>query len=229
MGTKNIAIVEDEIDVMNLLDICLKKENFSTRLYFTGGSFLQAMEQSQDIDIVILDLMLPDMSGFEICKILKRRYQQIPVIILSAKQDEVDKVVGLELGADDYIVKPFYTKELVLRIRSTLKRYALARETKGNNLITINDSFQINTKTLEVLVDGKDVELTKSEIKILINLAKKRGWVFSREQLLDLLWGADKVVVDRTIDVHIKNLRKKLGAMGHLIKSVCGMGYKLCK
>lgn len=227
MNSKTVAIVEDEKEIINLLKIYLERENFKTKSFCNGNDFLQMLERGETVDLVILDIMLPNISGLEICKILKKKYSDIAIIILTAKQDEIDRVLGLELGADDYVVKPFFARELILRIKNILQKQN--HKTVQQEVVEINNSFYINTKTFEVYIDGSPLELTTTEIKILLILANRRNWVFSRERLLDNLWGNDKIVLERTIDVHIKNLRNKLGRMGNLIKSVRGIGYKLVK
>ncbi|MFH1249589.1 MAG: response regulator transcription factor [bacterium] len=175
---------------------------------------------------MILDLMLPDIDGIEVCKQLKsdKKTSNFPIIMLTAKGDEFDKVLGLELGADDYITKPFSTRELVARVRAVLRRY---RMKTAESTININNDLVIDLQRYSVTVNGHPVNLTSTEFNILKVLATKRGWVFSREQLLQHLWGDDKIVISRTIDVHIKHLREKLGSAAHYIKNIRGVGYKL--
>ncbi|MBP1769405.1 MAG: response regulator with CheY-like receiver domain and winged-helix DNA-binding domain, partial [Candidatus Aminicenantes bacterium] len=172
-----------------------------------------------------LDLMLPETDGLEICRQIRRseRLAGIPVIMLTAKGDESDKVVGLELGADDYVTKPFSVKELVARIHAVLRRPAggeAARRIALGPLVVDLDKF-------ETAVEGAKVDLTATEFKILQLLASKPGRVFTRDQILDHLWGDEKAVVDRTVDVHIRNLREKLGPAAALIKNIRGVGYKV--
>jgi DNA-binding response OmpR family regulator len=179
-------------------------------------------------DLAVLDIMLPGIDGLEICRILKNRNatSSIPIIMLTAKASEADVVVGLELGADDYIVKPFSPRELVARVKTVLRRTS-APEDVGN-VIKIGPII-VNTEKYEVIVDNNKLNLTTTEFKILEVLAEGKGRVFTRDQLLKKkrLWGDDKLVYDRTIDVHIKNLREKLGAAGSMIKTVRSIGYKL--
>jgi len=176
---------------------------------------------------VILDLMLPDADGLEICKYLKNssEYRDIPVIILTAKSEETDRIVGLELGADDYISKPFSPRELVARVKTVLRRYQYPA--KNNDTETIGKIMTINTNRHEVIVKGETINLTTTEFNILKILLSKKGWVFTRENLLTQLWQGEKAVIDRTIDVHVKNLRKKLGEAGKFIVNVRGIGYKI--
>jgi two-component system phosphate regulon response regulator PhoB/two-component system alkaline phosphatase synthesis response regulator PhoP len=169
--------------------------------------------------------MLPDSDGFEICKYLKSKSQfsNVPIIILTAKNEEIDKVLGLELGADDYVTKPFSPRELVARVKAVLRRFLPSEDTEK---IIINDILEIDLKKRQVKVEDKIVELTKTEFEILRILSSKKGWVFTRNQILDNIWGEEIIVLDRTIDVHIKNLRGKIGKAGKFIKNVRGIGYK---
>lgn len=177
-------------------------------------------------DLIVLDLMLPDMDGLEICKYLKRQdlLSSIPVIMLTAKGEEIDKILGLELGADDYVTKPFSPKELIARIRAVLRRNL---GTSSTGVLTAGGILSVDRDRHEVMVRSRRIELTTTEFRILRLLLSKKGWVFSREKILDYLWGHEKAVVDRTVDVHIKHLREKLGEAASLIKNIRGVGYKL--
>lgn len=224
MATR-IAIVDDEEDISALVSLNLEKSNFKTRTFTTIAAFQKWLSMKTP-DLILLDLMLPDGDGLDVCKSLKNdhRYSSIPVIMLTAKGDETDKVLGLELGADDYITKPFSPKELVARVKAVLRR---SKTQTKSSAININEAMVINMDSYELTINGKSVNLTSTEFKILKMLAEKRGRVFSREQMLDYLWGTEKVVIDRTIDVHIRHLRKKLGKHGELITNIRGVGYKL--
>ncbi len=171
--------------------------------------------------------MLPDHDGFEICKILKKdnKTSGVPIIMLTAKGEEMDKVLGLELGADDYITKPFSPRELVARVKAVLRR--LERKQEKNKVISINNIIHVDMQKYKVFIKDKEIKLTTTEFNILTILAQHRGWVLSRDQLLDHLWGDEKIVVDRTIDVHIRHLREKLGKYSNVIKNIRGVGYKL--
>jgi len=221
---KLIAIVDDEPDILELISYHLKKERFEVREFRDGEGLLSFIETMLP-DLVILDLMLPGMDGLEVCRVLRgnRRTSSVPIIMLTAKGSEADKVVGLELGADDYVVKPFSPRELVARVKAVLRRAKV--EEKGESLV-IGD-LAIDTNRFEVRFKGRRIDLTPTEFRILAILAERPGWVFTRNQLLDKLWQEDKVVLDRTIDVHIRHLREKLGEGGRLIKTVRGIGYKL--
>ncbi|MBA4419290.1 MAG: two-component system response regulator [Syntrophus sp. (in: bacteria)] len=223
--TKLVAVIDDEPDILELVSLNLQKAGFKVKGFLEADSFLRSL--SVDIpDLIILDLMLPDTDGFEICKHLKshNKHSAIPIIMLTARIEETDKVLGLELGADDYVTKPFSPRELVARVKAVLRRNTSHQETKK---ILVGDVMIIDLEKYEVIVEGKKIELTATEFKILQLLCSRRGWVHSRDQILNFLWGQDKTVIDRTIDVHIRHLRNKLGKASELIKNVRGMGYKI--
>ncbi|MBN2225563.1 MAG: response regulator transcription factor [Deltaproteobacteria bacterium] len=220
-----IAVLDDEPDIVELVSLYLTRAGFTVHGFCDSGGFFRFINKTRP-DLVILDLMLPDDDGIEITKRLKRQaeFSEIPIIILSAKGEESDKIVGLELGAEDYVTKPFSPKELAVRVKKILSRASSREDTKK---VTIPDVLTIDPEKYEVVVYEKSVDLTVTEFKILKLLATKRGVVFSRDQILDYLWGDQKAVIDRTIDMHIKNLRKKLGDAAGLIKNIRGIGYKL--
>ena len=221
---KLIAVVDDEPDIVELITHHLKKEGFKVREFYDGEGFLAFITNTLP-DLVILDLMLPGIDGLEVCRTLRRseKTSSIPIIMLTAKGTETDIVVGLELGADDYIVKPFSPRELIARVKAILRRAQPARKTK---LFKVGDLVLDLTK-YEVRVKNKKVDLTTTEFRVLAILSEKPGWVLTRNQLLDDLWEDEKIVLDRTIDVHIRNLREKLGETGKLIKTIRGIGYKI--
>ena len=227
MSEKLISIVDDEEDIVDLVSHHLKREGFKVKEFHNGRDFLSFLE-SVVPDLAVLDIMLPGIDGLEICRILKNKNStnSIPIIMLTAKASEADIVVGLELGADDYIVKPFSPRELVARVKTVLRRTS-AVESEGN-VIKIGPLL-VNTEKYEVSVDNGRINLTTTEFKILEVLAEGEGRVFTRDQLLKKkrLWGDEKLVYDRTIDVHIKNLREKLGIAGSMIKTIRSIGYKL--
>ncbi|MDN5353456.1 MAG: hypothetical protein PWQ09_212 [Candidatus Cloacimonadota bacterium] len=223
---QKIFIVDDEPDILELVAINLEKAGFLTSKYEEAQPMLDSLPKELP-DLIILDLMLPDADGFDVCKQLRAnsQYKDIPIIMLTAKSEEMDRVLGLEFGADDYVVKPFSPRELVARVKAILRRgTSTATE---QSIIEIGDSLSIDTQKYEVKVQNTTVNLTSTEFKLLYLLAKRPGWVYSRNQILDYLWGNDKIVIDRTIDVHIRNLRDKLGIAGKMIKNVRGVGYKL--
>ena len=227
MTEKLITIVEDEEDIVKLVSHHLKREGFKVKEFHNGRDFLSYIG-SVVPDLAVLDIMLPGIDGLEICRILKNKSTtaSVPIIMLTAKASEADVVVGLELGADDYIVKPFSPRELVARVKTVLRR--TGTKESEDNIIKVGPII-INTEKYEVSVDNEKVLLTTTEFKILEVLADGKGRVFTRDQLLKKkrLWGDDKLVYDRTIDVHIKNLREKLGPAGNMIKTVRSIGYKL--
>ena len=223
-----ILIIEDEPDIRKNLEYNLSREGYSV---LTAASIAEAEQliYSNNLSLVLLDLMLPDGSGLELCKKMKSDpdMQNLPIIILTAKDDEVDKVVGFELGADDYVTKPFSVRELILRIKAVLKR----GENK-KDIVEIDRQFgdlKIDIDSHEVYVDGELVNLTALEFKLLIQLVDRRGRVQSREQLLADVWGYSAEVTTRTVDTHIKRLREKLGTMGKYVQTIRGVGYKFSR
>jgi two-component system phosphate regulon response regulator PhoB/two-component system alkaline phosphatase synthesis response regulator PhoP len=220
-----IAVVDDEPDIAELVRVHLKKARFKVKTFLSGDEFYDFLSQNIP-DLIILDLLLPDIDGLEICKDLKSNpeLKDTPIIMLTAKGDEMDKILGLELGADDYITKPFSPRELLARVKAVLRRGKKNQET---DRIKVDESISIDRAKHEVRIKGNLVALTTTEFKILELLVSKKGWVFSREKILDYLWGSEKAVLDRTVDVHIRHLREKLGAQGKLIKNIRGVGYKL--
>lgn len=225
---KSIALVEDDPDISELISMNLAKIGYAVTPFFTGNSFLEFLKKMQP-ELVILDLMLPDIDGLEICKSMRRQKNcdGVPIIIVTAKGDELDKVLGFELGADDYLTKPFSMKELLARVKALLRRNAPAA-CEDSGRIEIGGVLVLDLVKHEVLVAGVNIELTCTEFNILELLAVKKGWVFSREKILYLLRGEQgKDIIDRTIDVHIRHLRKKLGPAAQFIKNIRGVGYKL--
>jgi len=222
---KTVAIIDDEPDIVELVSLHLKRAGFDAKGFLNAEDFFDFIGKSTP-DLLLLDLMLPDADGFEICKYLKKKdeFASLPIIMLTAKGEETDKVLGLELGADDYVTKPFSPKELVARVKAVLRRQD---KEEVLNKITIGDDLTIFPEKHEAYVEGKKIDLTSTEFKILTLLASKKGWVYTRDQILDFLWGQEKAVLDRTVDVHIKHLREKLGKTSRLIKNVRGVGYKL--
>ncbi len=221
-----IVILEDQHDINDLIAIHLKQNNFDYVQFFSGKDFLKYLSNNNTRSLLILDLMLPEVDGIEILKRMKddQSYKNIPVIILTAKSDESDKIVGLELGSDDYITKPFSVKELVARIKVILKRYY---NEKDESIIKIGKDIIIDTNRAVCSYKNRTVNLTSTEFKILTTLAKRKGWIFSREKILLSIWGNDKIVTKRTVDVHIKSLRDKIDPEGKHIKNIRGMGYKI--
>jgi two-component system phosphate regulon response regulator PhoB/two-component system alkaline phosphatase synthesis response regulator PhoP len=223
---ESVAVVDDEPDIVDLITLHLKRAGFRADGFPDAQSFLDSLDKHVP-DLVLLDLMLPDLDGLEVCKLLRRKeeWASIPVIMVTARGEESDRILGLELGADDYVTKPFSAKELVARVKSVLRRQKSPAWAKR---LEVGEWLVIDLEKYEVSVKGQSVELTSTEFKILRLLASKKGWVFTRDQILDYLWGHEKIVLDRTIDVHIRNLREKLGPeAAHLIRNIRGVGYKL--
>ena len=224
MAKEKILIVDDEEDVLELVDFNLTRNGYQTTAAITGEDALKKARLELP-DLIILDLMLPGIDGLEVCKKLKAdsKTGQIPVIMLTAKGEESDIITGLELGADDYVTKPFSPKVLVARVRRILQR-AAAKELEDAP-IKIHE-ISINPARHEVLVRGKPVEMTHTEFRILYTLAHRPGMVFTRYQIVDAVHGADYPVTDRAVDVQMVSLRRKLGSCGKYIDTVRGVGYR---
>jgi len=220
---KDITIIEDDKAILELIIFNLKKENFETHGFTLGFDGLDYLLKHHT-DLLILDLMLPDIDGLEICKDLRKneKTKDLPIIMLTAKGEELDKVLGLELGADDYIVKPFSPKELVARIKTILRR--THREPPQTKARLEYDNLVMDILQHKVFLANREVLLTATEFRILEILMRSPQRVYTRNNLLDAL---DKMTVDRNIDVHITNLRKKLGKGTKFVKTIRGVGYKL--
>jgi len=205
---RKIAIVEDDVDIVELLRHYLMREGYEVEAFYDGESALKAFTKNPP-NLVILDLMLPKVDGLEVCRILRKTpaTERIPILILTAKGTETDKVVGLELGGDDYITKPFSPRELVARVKALLRRVPLPT---SEGLALRFGSLEIYPESYQVLLEGNPIDLTTTEFRLLLLLAQNPGKVFSRERILDFLWEGEKAVYDRTIDFHITRLRAKL-------------------
>ncbi|OGW12974.1 MAG: DNA-binding response regulator [Nitrospinae bacterium RIFCSPLOWO2_12_39_16] len=219
-----ILIVDDEEDILTLLEYNLEKAGFKVISADDGPEAIELAKKEKPA-LIILDIMLPSMEGTEVCKAIKRddATSHIPIIMLTAKGEEVDRIVGLELGADDYITKPFSPRELVLRVKAVLKRGHGGEENEGT--ITAGN-IRIDLERSVVISNGKPLKLTATEFKLLVELVKAKGKVLSRDALLDNVRGTDYYVTDRTIDTHIRRLREKLGKSAKHIETVRGFGYK---
>lgn len=220
---EKILVVDDETDILTLLEYNLEKAGFKVISADDGPDAIDITKRERP-DLIILDIMLPSMEGTEVCKILKSgdATRHIPIIMLTAKGEEVDRVVGFELGADDYITKPFSPRELILRVKAVLKR-GQDREVK----IIKAGPVTIDVERSLATADGKVLKLTAIEFKLLLELAKSDGRVLSRDTLLDRAWGAEVYVTDRTVDTHIRRLREKLGKASKYIETVRGFGYRV--
>lgn len=223
MSTK-ILIVEDDKHISKLVKYNLEKAGFDCIVTVTGEDALEVLDR-ESFDLIILDIMLPKMDGFETCRNIKqdKKLSNVPIIMLTAKGEEVDKVVGFELGADDYVVKPFSPRELTLRVKAILKRGKPKEEEK--DILSI-DKITVDIPRHKVTVDKKEITLTQIEFKLLVTLIKRKGRVQSRDTLLEDVWDIAADVTTRTIDTHIKRLREKLGKMGKFIETVRGIGYR---
>jgi two-component system phosphate regulon response regulator PhoB len=226
MQKPNILVVEDEEDIRELVRYNLQRENFAVLEAGSGEEGLKIVERTTP-DLILLDLMLPGKDGLEVCRILKRndRTASIPVMMMTARGEESDIVTGLELGAEDYIVKPFSPRVLCARAKAVLRRNAVAPELAPEDVIAIHDMV-IHPGRHEVLVKDKPVELTATEFRILHFLARRPGWVFTRYQIVDAVHGEDYPVTERSVDVQVVGLRRKLKRAGNYIETVRGIGYR---
>ena len=227
MPKERILVVEDEEDILELVRYNLSREGYQVICVTSGEEVLKKTE-SEALDLIVLDLMLPGIDGLEVTKILKNdsKTQGIPIVMLTAKGDEADIVTGLELGADDYITKPFSPRILIARIRAILRRKTTkASMDEDTSIIQIHE-LKIHPGRRDVSINGESVELTYTEFQVLYYLARRPGWVFTRFQIVDAVRGDDYPVTDRSVDVQIVGLRKKLGACGKYIETVRGVGYR---
>ncbi|MGZ4985534.1 MAG: response regulator [Chthoniobacterales bacterium] len=223
--SNRILIIEDEPDVVDMLALNLRKaENFTVSTATDGATGLRKAREELPA-LIILDLMLPKMSGLEVCKVLKSDVatKHIPIIMLTAKAEEIDRIIGLEFGADDYVTKPFSPREIVLRVKAILRRG------KGD---VVEEPLSVGAITLDparhhVAVNGKSVRLTSVEFKLLSMLMLRRGRVQARDRLLNEVWGYESLIDTRTVDTHVRRLRKKLGKAADAIETVRGFGYRL--
>ncbi len=226
MSDPLILVVEDDANLAKLLKYNLEKAGYRCELAGSGEDAMVRMSE-RSFDLVLLDIMLPGMDGFEVCRKMRQHqlYREVPIVMLTAKGEEIDKVLGFELGIDDYVVKPFSPRELNLRIRAILKRDR--RGKRDVQEIMKCDGLEVDIARHCVKLDGREITLTLMEFKLLVVLLRRRGQAQSRETLLSDVWDVDKSINTRTIDTHITRLRDKLGETGKLIKTVRGLGYKL--
>lgn len=222
---QHILIVEDDKNISKLIKYNLEKEGFVCASVITGEDALNFLD-SQAADLIILDIMLPKIDGFQTCRRIRQEKTMagIPIIMLTARGEEVDRIVGLELGADDYMVKPFSPRELILRVKAVLKRGRAAELEKD---ILTADKIIMDIPRHVVKIEGKKIDLSPMEFKLLHLLIKRKGRVQSRDVLLDDVWGISSDVTTRTVDTHIKFLRQKLGKHANIIETVRGIGYKI--
>jgi DNA-binding response OmpR family regulator len=225
LPNKKILIVEDEADVVDLLTLQLRKAGGFTITTAEDGPEGLKKARSESPALIVLDLMLPQMSGLEVCKILKTEIatRHIPIIMLTAKAEEVDRIVGLEFGADDYVTKPFSPREVLLRIKAILRR----GQQDGPEENLTRGTITIDSARHQVLVAGKPVSLTAVEFKLLSMLMQRPGRVQARDRLLNEVWGYEAAIDTRTVDTHVRRLREKLGKAASAIETVRGFGYRL--
>jgi DNA-binding response OmpR family regulator len=218
-----VYVVEDDMDLAEILTFNLESEGFEVKHFTNGNEFFKTMEQTIP-NIIILDIMLPGYDGVRIAKILRQNvlYKDIPIIFLTAKSEEEDKIEGFNAGADDYITKPFSSKELIARIRAVLNRY---KKTITTTKLKV-ENLELDEDKMEVTLDGKPINLTKTEFRILKHLIENIDKIMTRDKIINMLWSYGTDINDRTVDVHIKHLRDKLGDFGKYIKTIRGVGYK---
>lgn len=224
---KTILIIEDEEGIRNIIAHYVEKEGFDVKEAFDGKSGIDIISNER-VDLIILDLMLPDLSGYDVCRQISGNYE-IPIIMLTARNDIVDKILGLELGADDYITKPFDIREVMARVKVCLRRMDNLRENNVIDMINISDDIKINENSREVFKGEHIVRLKPKEYDLLLTFAKNRNIVMSRDKLLQKVWGYDFEGDSRTVDVHVQRLRKKLGDTEgkSIIETIFGVGYKM--
>jgi two-component system phosphate regulon response regulator PhoB len=224
MPRESVLVVDDEEDILELVRYNLAKDGYRVSLVTSGEEALEAARTGMP-DAILLDLMLPGIDGLNVCRLLKTdpRTRQIPVIMLTAKSEETDVVTGLELGADDYVPKPFSVRVLVARLRAVLRRRG---EAEDDGAAVRRGPLLIDPGRHEVAIDGQVLDLTYTQFSILLLLARRPGWVFSRAHIVEAVHGDDYLATDRSVDVHIVALRRKLGAVGDHIETVRGVGYR---
>ncbi len=231
LSVQRILVVEDEPDIQEIISYNLRQAGFRTEASQDGETALQKAEEFRP-DLIILDLMLPGMDGLEVCRLLKQDEQMrhVPVMMLTAKAEEVDRIVGLELGADDYLTKPFSPRELVLRVKSILRRSKTTESPTDSASSLIHAGIlSIDAEGHEVFVSGSALHLTATEFKLLLTLVQRRGRVQSREELLNVVWGYQHSGYERTVDTHVRRLREKLGDAQDWVETVRGVGYRFRK
>jgi two-component system, OmpR family, phosphate regulon response regulator PhoB len=223
-----IVVIEDERDLQRVLDFNLKEAGHEVLSAFAGRAGIELVVDRRP-ELVLLDLMLPDVSGTEVCKALKKnpRTQAIPILMLTARGEEIDRIVGFELGADDYVVKPFSVRELLLRIEAILRRTRGEQRSEAPPIAF--GRLRVDREAHRAWVDDREVELTAMEFKLLVTLHDRKNRVQSRAALLDDVWGIEAAITTRTVDTHVKRLREKLGPAGEYVETVRGVGYRFAE
>lgn len=224
MARGRVLIIEDDKDILNLVAWHLKAADYEVLKAEDGVSGLDVALREKP-DLIILDLMLPGMDGLDVCKSLKRNKETgpIPIIMLTARGEEADRIVGLELGADDYVVKPFSPRELVLRVQAVMRRTAAPEP--AQDVLSV-EGIAVDAQAHRVWIDGEEILLTATEFKLLLELMHNQGRVLTRDRLLDRVWGYQFEGYARTVDTHIRRLRQKLGDYAHLVETIRGVGYR---
>ena len=225
MDSKKILVVDDDVNICELLRLYLEKDGFDVVVANDGEDALKSA-QVHNPDLILLDIMLPALDGWQVCREI-RKTSNVPIIMLTAKGETFDKVLGLELGADDYVTKPFETKEVVARIKAVLRRSSENEKTEGSKEVRY-DKLRINITNYELVVDGVQIDTPPKELELIYHLASNPNRVYTRDQLLDEVWGFDYYGDSRTVDVHVKRLREKLEGVSEKwsLKTVWGVGYK---
>ena len=220
-----ILIVDDDENICELLNLYLKKDGFDTSIAYNGRQAVELAE-NYNPDLILLDIMLPELDGWQVCREIRKK-SEVPIIMLTAKGETFDKILGLELGADDYVTKPFDTKEVVARIKAVLRRSTENEKAEKQEEVRY-DKLIINLTNYELVVDGKSVDTPPKELELIYHLASNPNRVYTRDQLLDEVWGFDYYGDSRTVDVHVKRLREKLEDVSDkwCLKTVWGVGYK---
>lgn len=229
MSKEKILVVEDDPHILNLIRYNLEKAGFECRAAAAGHQAFEELER-RNIRLIVLDIMLPGgMDGFELCREIRKKpaWAAIPVLMLTARAEEIDRVLGLELGADDYMVKPFSPRELVLRIKAILRR-GESKDAASAEALTIGN-LTVDKSRHKITVNAREIQLTPMEFKLLVLLMERRGRMQPRERLLNDVWDINADVTTRTVDTHIKSLRRKLGRMGKCVETVRGYGYRFCE
>ncbi|MBP3692508.1 MAG: response regulator transcription factor [Clostridia bacterium] len=224
MSDKKVLVVDDDINICELLRLYLEKEGFAVTVANDGKSAVDVVKNNE-FDIILLDIMLPGLDGWQVCREI-RKDSLVPIIMITAKGETFDKILGLELGADDYVPKPFDAKEVVARVKAVLRRYG-EKEEDQKKLVTF-DKLSINLTNYELVVDGKVIDTPPKEMELIFHLASNPNRVYTRDQLLDEVWGFEYYGDSRTVDVHVKRLREKLEGVSTQwsLKTVWGVGYK---
>lgn len=227
MSKTKVLIIEDDQHLSKLIQYNFEKSGFRCAVVTSAEEGLKSLEQGM-VDLILLDIMLPEMDGFEFCKRIKqdKKQSQIAIIMLTAKSEEIDRIVGFELGVDDFVPKPFSIRELILRAKAVLKR---GKEEKNTDEILSIDQLTIDIPRHKVTISGKEITLTHIEFKLLLTLLKRKGKVQSRNTLLDDIWDIEADVTTRTVDTHIRHLRQKLGTMEKWIETIRGLGYRFAE